>query len=238
MDSQHANDKTIHATALYEKTAFLNVSTPGRIVSAIIGTLLLNKGLYRRRQSLLMNMARLAAGSYLLYRGVSGNCPLSAALGDKGRHTRSINIRKTFVVNQPREVVYYAWRQLEELPAFLQHIKEIKLLDDGRSHWVIEALPGLPRLEWDAALVEDREGRMLSWRSLPGSSVETAGKISLRDFAGNATEVRLMITYRPPAGQLGATLAKLLTPAFEKMVREDIDRFKQYIERYKPEMLI
>lgn len=232
-------DKTIHAGTLTEKTAFINVSPTSRLSSAIIASWLLRNSVsHWKNHSTTRNLLQLGAAGYLFYRGLSGNCPISAALGDTGRHTHSINIRDTFVVRQPKELVYYAWRQLEELPLFLQHVKSITLLENGRSHWAIHTPKGLPDIEWDAEVIEDREGEMFSWRSLPGSSIETAGKIVLRDFPGNATQVRVLISYRPPAGYIGSTFAKLFTPAFKKMVREDIAHFQDYIDHFHSEMLL
>ncbi len=39
-----------------------------------------------------------------------------------------------------------------------------------------------------------------------------------------------MITYRPPAGNIGSQVARLFNPLFEKMVKEDVTNFKQFIE--------
>lgn len=231
-------DNTIHAGALTEKTAFINVSPSARLSSAIIASWLLRNGLsHWKRHSTTRNVLQLGAAGYLLYRGLSGNCPISAAMGVKGKHNHSINIRDTFIIKQPKELVYYAWSQLENLPLFLDHVKDIRLLGGGRSHWVINTPKGLPTIEWDAEVVEDRVGEMFSWRSLAGSSIETAGKVSLRDFPGNATQVKVLISYRPPAGFIGSTFAKLLTPAFERMVREDIANFQEYISHFEQELL-
>jgi len=224
--------KTIHAGALYEKTDSINVSPAARVSSVLIGSLLMNNGISGWKQhSALRNILQLGTAGYFLYRGLSGNCPLSAAMGVKGKHNQSVNIRETFIVNQPREILYHAWRHLGNRPLFLQHVKEIKLLGDGRSHWVINTPKGLPTVELDTEIVEEHEGEMFGWRSLPGSTIETAGKVTLRDFAGDATQVRVVITYRPPAGFIGTTFAKLFTPSFEKMVREDIANIQQYAHR-------
>lgn len=39
-----------------------------------------------------------------------------------------------------------------------------------------------------------------------------------------------MISYHPPAGELGSGIAKLLNPVFEKIIRQDVMNFKEYIE--------
>lgn len=79
--------------------------------------------------------------------------------------------------------------------------------------------------------MKDEEGSLLSWQSLPGSTIENAGKVEFRDALGNqGTELRVMITYRPPAGNVGSGIAKLLNPMFEKIVREDVNNFKSFID--------
>ena len=47
---------------------------------------------------------------------------------------------------------------------------------------------------------------------------------------GQGTELEVVISYHPPAGEIGAGIAKLLNPVFERIVREDVMNFKDYIE--------
>jgi uncharacterized membrane protein len=90
--------------------------------------------------------------------------------------------------------------------------------------------PGrVPSVEWNAEIIDQEEGRELSWRSLPGSKIETAGKINFADTTGG-TEVNVLITYRPPAGYIGTAVAGFVNPTLKKMVEEDLSRFKKYIE--------
>jgi uncharacterized membrane protein len=49
---------------------------------------------------------------------------------------------------------------------------------------------------------------MIGWSSLPGSIIDNAGKVRFRDTAdGNGTMVDVMISYQPPAGGFGASIA-------------------------------
>ncbi|RFM26335.1 YgaP family membrane protein [Deminuibacter soli] len=59
---------------LYETLSQLNVSNPSRIISGIAGTFLLSV-VYKHTPKL-----TLLAGGYLLYRALSGNCPISSLL--------------------------------------------------------------------------------------------------------------------------------------------------------------
>ena len=219
-----------HAKKLYEKTNVINVSERGRIISATAGTLLYVTSLSLKRNKI-GNVLRYGA-LYLIYRGLSGNCPISAAIKKDSiqKHLPAINVRTAFNINAPRKMVYDAWRDFEKLSHFLKHIKKIKVVDDMHSHWVLNTPGKFPVVEWDAEIIEQVSERELSWRSLPGSMIETAGKLNFSDI-GNSTQVNVLITYRPPAGYIGSIIAKYINPTFKKYVEEDILKFKNYIEK-------
>ncbi|HEY1006511.1 MAG TPA: SRPBCC family protein, partial [Sphingobacteriaceae bacterium] len=87
------------------------------------------------------------------------------------------------------------------------------------------------QISWDAEIVEDQPGFMIGWHSVPGSTIHNAGKVEFRDApGGSGTIVNVVISYTPPAGGIGTAVGQLLTPVFEKMVREDVSNFKSYME--------
>src|SRR3954468_12269559 len=91
------------AAALYEKSEILNVSKPGRIASIVSGAMLTTSAISNVDKHPIRSLLRLITGGYLLYRGISGNCPLSAAVSGKrlgDGHARSINIRKKLIVDK------------------------------------------------------------------------------------------------------------------------------------------
>jgi uncharacterized membrane protein len=113
----------------------------------------------------------------------------------------------------------------------MRHLESVTELDNTRSHWEAKIPSNMISIKWDAEIVKDDENSLLSWQSLPGSTIENAGKVEFRNALGDrGTELRIMITYRPPAGNLGTQVARLFNPLFEKMVKEDITNFKQFIE--------
>jgi uncharacterized membrane protein len=61
------------------------------------------------------------AGGYLLYRGVSGNCPLRELIvkSKAQKQPKPLLIREALTVNRPRNEVYQYWRQLSNLPLFM-----------------------------------------------------------------------------------------------------------------------
>lgn len=217
------------ATKLYENSNVINVGKKGRIVSLAAGAVLYGMAI-KGKQGIVKKALRYG-GMYFLYRGLSGNCLLTAlAKREEYRmHTRAVNIRTYFIVKAPRQLVYESWRNLERLPRFLKHIKEIKVIDELHSVWVLKTPGRLPAIAWKAEIIDQEEGRELSWRSLPGSKIETAGKITFANTTGG-TEVNLMISYRPPAGYIGSAAATVINPWLKEVVKEDLARFKRYIE--------
>jgi uncharacterized membrane protein len=209
----------------------VNVSTFERGLSIVLGALFLYRGLKKFRKAPLSNLVRASTGASLLYRGMTGYCPVYNQLDIDGKKTTSVNIRTTVIVNKPRNEVYAFWRKLENLPLFMRHLESVTELDNTRSHWEAKIPSNMISIKWDAEIVKDDENSLLSWQSLPGSTIENAGKVEFRNALGDrGTELRIMITYRPPAGNLGTQVARLFNPLFEKMVKEDITNFKQFIE--------
>ncbi|HEX2075501.1 MAG TPA: SRPBCC family protein [Geodermatophilus sp.] len=160
-------------------------------------------------------------------RADAGGLPVPAGPG-----SRAVEVTAATTVNKPPQEVYRYWRDLEHLPSFMAHVREVRTLDgDGRrSHWVAEA-PGRRTVAWDAEVVEDRPGELIRWQSLPGADIPNAGSVEFRPApGGRGTEVRLQLAYAQPGGRLGKAAAKLLGEAPDQQVRDDLSRFKQVLE--------
>ena len=216
------------ATKLYESTNVLNVGTTERIASLAAGAFLYS--ISAGKQNIFKKALRYG-GIYFLYRGVSGNCPALAMIQkeEQKMHSPAVNIRTCFIVRAPRRLVYDSWRNLEKLPRFLKHIKKIKVIDDLHSQWTLKTTGKMPQVHWNAEIIEQENGRELSWRSLPGSKIEAAGKVNFADTYGG-TEVTILISYRPPAGYIGSAIATFVNPTLKKMIEQDLANFKRYTE--------
>jgi uncharacterized membrane protein len=211
----------------------INVGKTERLVSAIAGAAVIALALRRKRLRGLL----LPLGGSLLSRAVSGRCAVNRALGRntaKGHRVSAVargeglKVERTITVNRPREEVYRFWRQLENLPRFMDHLESVTVLDEDRSHWVAKA-PAGTKVEWDASIQDEIENELIAWRSLPGSDIDNAGSVHFVP-AGDGTEVRVVLSYDPPAGRVGAAVAKLLGEEPEQQVEEDLRRFKQVME--------
>jgi uncharacterized membrane protein len=148
------------------------------------------------------------------------------------RYDRGVKVQKAVTINRPAEELYRFWRQLENHPRFMRHLESVEVLEaDGRrSRWVAQG-PGGIRVSWEAEIVNDVPNEVISWRSLPGSEVDSAGSVRFRELPGDrGTVVEVDLKYDPPGGRLGAALAKLFGRDAEAKIREDLRRFKALLE--------
>lgn len=169
------------------------------------------------------------AGAPLVWRGATGSWPVHRTATE---HTAEAAvpapITASLTIGRPRQELYDFWRQLENLPQFMRHLDSVTKLDDRRSHWVGKSPVG--RIEWDAEIINEREGYSLSWASLPGSRIHNAGTVSFEDDpAGRGTVVRVEME-ASPGNSLGRAVGRVLSSVTERQVHEDLRRFKNLME--------
>ena len=142
----------------------------------------------------------------------------------------SIQLTKSIMINLPTEKIYKFWRDLKNLAQVMEHLESVEVIDSTRSRWVAKAPVG-KRVEWEAEITEDRPNEVIAWRSIEGSSVENSGSVRFVPVPGRrGTLVRVELNYRPPAGLLSATIAKLLGEEPELQLEEDLRHLKQLLE--------
>lgn len=216
----------------------VNVSTAERWGSLLAGGALTFAGLKRRGP---LGYVLAALGGDLIRRGATGHCYVYQALGmhtdekKPGEHVSvpyelGVRVDKSITVNKPREEIYRFWRNLENLPRFMQHLESVKTFDEKRSHWCAKA-PAGKTVEWDAEVINESENILIGWRSLEGSDVDHAGSVHFDDAPeGRGTEVKVSLQYNPPGGAIGAMIAKLFGEEPSQQIQEDLHRFKQLME--------
>ena len=209
-------------------TIHKNIGTTERVISVLGGAYLLYNTLIERKSNVMQTLA----GTYLLLRGATGICPAYQGMGKTSvdYKAQNINIRTSMTVSRPRDQVYASCRRIDNLPNFMKHLKKVEVLDETTSEWTAYVPGNMGSISWKSEIVKDDPGALLSWHSLPGSTIENAGKVTFNDAAESGTEVEVVITYHAPLGILGEKAGRLLNPVFEKMVREDISNFKTYME--------
>lgn len=176
--------------------------------------------------------ASAAVGSLLILGGLRGPSQFSQAIEGSPGHesTPPARTRSALTVAGNPDEVYGAWRALERLPDFMRHIDEVVHLGDSRYRWTAR-LPGLDRrISWEAEVTQD-DGSVLAWRSHPNEPLEVDGRVEITEApGGRGAEIRASILYRPPAGEVGRLVARMLMTPLKSLVTEDIRRFKQWYE--------
>lgn len=165
------------------------------------------------------------AGGALLFKGTRS--------GSKSKVSPKsiIEVKTSVLIKKPKEELYAYWRNLENLPDFMSHLKLVNEIDEKRSLWVAEGPGGIGRIEWEAEITWEQENSILAWRSLPDSEIENSGEVRFEPVGSKKTIVETTINYRPPAGKAGGVAAKLLNPAFKKVLENDLKEFKNIMEK-------
>ena len=136
----------------------------------------------------------------------------------------------SFEINCSPETAYHFWKDLENLPRFMQYLESVKKTGEGRSEWTAVG-PLNSKLHWTAETTEDRENERIAWRSVEWSQVETSGSVEfLPAPGGRGTLAKATIQYAPPAGLLGKAFATIMGKDPQFLVREDLRRFKALLE--------
>jgi uncharacterized membrane protein len=216
----------------------VNVGRRERWISAVAAAAVAAYGLRRRRGRQIL----LPIAGALIGRAVSGRCAVNQMLGRNTalddmpsspvtsvRRGDGVKVEESVVLNRPRGEVYRFWRNLENLPRFMDHLEAVTVLDERRSHWTAKG-PAGSRVEWDAEIHNEIPNELIAWRSLEGSEVDNAGSVHFVPTENGDTEVRVVLRYDPPAGKLGATVARLFGEDPSRQVADDLRRLKQVVE--------
>jgi len=204
-----------------------NVSTVERIVMIAAGSYLLYKALSGKHKSITQGIA----GGTMLARGISGYCPAYNLINNSDKlKSSNVNIRTSITIDRPVSEVYDFWRNLENMPKFMKHIASVKEINKTTSEWKASGPAGIGSISWKANILMDERGKQLSWHSLPESTIDNAGKVLFNNNGNNGTDLDITISYHAPLGVAGEAAAKFLNPYFEKMVLADIESLKAYLE--------
>jgi uncharacterized membrane protein len=223
-------------------TTKINVGKPERVVSLVGGAALTvfgtAYGIARRNVG---GLGLTAIASELLYRGVTGHCPVYELLGVNTAvtglshqvsvpHGQGYKIEQVITVDKPRAELYQFWHDLTNLPLIMRHLESVQYIDYKQSHWIAKGPAGM-KVEWDAEIINEVENEVIGWRSLEGAAVDNAGSVRFVDSpAGRGTEIHVTLKYDVPGGLIGSGVAKLFGESPELQIRDDLRRFKMKME--------
>lgn len=147
------------------------------------------------------------------------------ALHGEPIHETSISILR------PAIEVYNFWKDLNNLPKFMKHLKSVEPRSETISHWKWKALKDQVEVSWDSEIIQDVPGSLVAWRTVGDSQVTHEGWVTFTEEAfDRGTTVRIQLAYDPPGGTLTHFIEKLLGESPEAALRDDLRRMRQLLE--------
>lgn len=178
--------------------------------------------------------ALLAAAGALAYQRMQRPRRRDRARGSVLDASGAIRVRRSVTIRATPAELYRRWRKLDGLPGILRHLQTVTETSPIASHWVAIG-PGGARVEWDADIVDDVPDERIAWKTRSDAdsllSIAHAGSVRFqRAPRDRGTELRVELSYDAPGGAVSTRVAKLFGGDPDTEVREDLRRFKQWVE--------
>ena len=142
------------------------------------------------------------------------------AVSHIGPVTASVTINKA-----PRDV-YEFFRDFSRLPEFMDYLVSVEENGD-HSRWTAK-LPIGGTVSWEAEIIDDLAGKLISWQSKVGSPVQSRGRVTFARTPGREmTEVRVEMQLGALGGPPSGAIARLFASS---QLKGDLRRLKQVLE--------
>lgn len=209
-----------------------NVGTAERIITGVAAAGLAAFAV-KKASSTPGKLAAGLASALLSTRAATGYCPakdaaqLATSDDAHAAGERGIRVEQSTVINAPVEKVFEFWENVENFPKFMNHLQKVTKTSDKTSHWVSDGPLGTS-VEWDAEEVKHVKNDVIAWRSVSGG-VANSGTVRFRGV-GPKTRIRVKMEYTPPAGTVGATVAKFFGEDPKTQLKEYLAKAKSILE--------
>lgn len=215
-----------------------NVGRGERLASAVLGGLLVARGLRRRS---LGGAATALAGGALVYRGITGRSRLYRLLESSAVDTDQLEsqlaaeteqptVARSITVGESADELAKYWRDPDQLSRIVGEFAEISDTPGGDGHrWRVQG-PLDRSFDWETRLVEEDENR-LRWEAREGAPVPHEYTVSFEPEPGDrGTIVTLEVEYEPPGGAAGDVAMDRLGFAPEIIAGRILGRYKSLVE--------
>lgn len=149
-----------------------------------------------------------------------------------GEHTdedrMAVRVQETAVINAPIEKVYEFWNEVDNFPKFMTHLRMVRRTSHRGSHWISDGPLGTT-VEWTAEETKNVPHDVIAWRSTTGD-VPNSGSVRFKRL-GARTRVTVKLGYTPPAGAVGATVARFFGEDPKSQLKEYVAKMKAILER-------
>jgi uncharacterized membrane protein len=138
-------------------------------------------------------------------------------------------IEKDIEIDASIERVFDLFSDFENFPRWMRHIRDVHYSGRRYTRWKADAPLG-SSVEWEAETIAFDPPYLIAWRSVRGD-VDTEGEVIFRETRRGTTLMHVTLSYRPPAGRLGALVASLFGNDPERQLEEDLERFARVAEQ-------
>ncbi|MCL7945386.1 SRPBCC family protein [Marinobacter sp. ATCH36] len=146
---------------------------------------------HSRELGLLLGIVAVTAGIAFYWRRNAGTLRALSSPKD-------VKLESHTTINCSPETVYRFWKDFKNLPQVMSFLERVERQEGDVYHWVARG-PAGPGVEWDAEVVDDQPNKLLAWRSLEGSEIQTWGTVLFNGRNDNrGTEVAVAFNFSPP----------------------------------------
>ncbi|MFJ3309996.1 SRPBCC family protein [Streptomyces sp. NPDC086549] len=129
----------------------------------------------------------------------------------------------------PIDKAWDSLHRVENYPRFVEGVREARTEAGGRAHLDVEA--GGRLREFEAEVSDRKDERVMEW--LTTGAPELTGSFSLEPIDKNRTRVQARLEYNPDMIRetFGGPKGFAQATAIERLVRSDLEQFKEYLEQ-------
>lgn len=135
----------------------------------------------------------------------------------------------SIIVKTSPERAYKVWSNFQNFPHFMDYIKSVEKLGDGKSRWTVAGPLGTS-VKWTAELTRNEPNKRIGWNTKDNSGlVTTSGQVTFNGLPHGETEVNATFQYDLPGGAVGDAIGGLFANP-QKRVENDMRHYKHYLE--------
>jgi uncharacterized membrane protein len=159
------------------------------------------------------------------------NRPLRRVTG-VGAGRDAVETAAAVTIDAPPDEVWPVVSNYTSFPTFMSNVINVEERgEDDVTRWTVRG-PAHTDVTFDARETFREEGRRIGWKTLPGQTIGHSGEIAVQPNDGSC-QVQVRMTYNPIAGGIGHGVASLFGADAGHLMRADLVRLRDQIERRK-----
>jgi uncharacterized membrane protein len=139
-------------------------------------------------------------------------------------------IERSVVIQRAPQDVYAYWRDLTNLPEFMQRVQSVEIVDAEFSRWTIKAPLGV-QLHWTIQILSESAPHDIAWCARDGARIRHQGIVEVKNSTvSHGTQATLRLRLSPPDPFIRVAMA-LTGWSIESEVEISLQRLKERLER-------